>query len=227
MLENDDDLGKLEVFRARLRHSLPARFLLRFHLTLIVTASIFLGWLVDVVLLHKGVRSMIARYPIVILVSYGVFIAGIGAWLRYSGIADCVNRYKARYLIGDNVRQASRGARVVPDPSGIFDPTGGFWGEGCLLAVLAIVVFLAFGGYTIMTAPAFFADVVIELLLAAGLLHGVKRAREAGWVSGVVANTWGSPVVAFLLAFIAWMLARAYHPQPATLGELWFRLHRH
>ena len=224
MLENDDDLGRLEVFRARLRHSLPARFLLRHHLTLVVGASILSGWGVDAFLLHHGMRRMILRYPLAICASYGVFMLGIAAWLRYSGIAEYVTRRKAEELVGEHVPSKPR--EDFPLSWDWFNvPTVD--AEGCLIALLVGIALIAFGGYTIFAAPTFFADVVVEVLLAAGLLRGVRRSRESGWMSGVWANTWGSVVVALVFAAIAAMIAHGMDPPPATLGELWVRLHKH
>ncbi|HZZ91137.1 MAG TPA: hypothetical protein VFE23_01155 [Usitatibacter sp.] len=222
--QTDEDLGRLEVFRARLRHSLPARFVLRFHVTLIVLAAIAAGWTGDVLLLHAGLRSMLLRYPLVIAVSYGAFLAGVAAWLRHSGIGEYVDRRKAEQLVGDHVPSAPRDASIHWDG---WDPAGAIPadGEGCLLALLFGLVVLAFGGYTVMTAPTFFADIVVELLLAAGMLRGIRRSRESRWMSSVWSNTWGSVVVALILAFIAGMLGRAAHPPATTLLELWVRLH--
>src|SRR4051812_40596024 len=145
MPEREDDDWRLEVFRARLRHSLPARFFLRFHVSLIVLATLLSGWLADVVMLRAGLRSMLLRYPLVIAASYGALLAGVGAWLRYSGIAEYVSRRKAQDLVGDGVP----GAPAPPgvgwlDPSGYFNLTGDV--EGCLLGTLAIVAIVAFGG---------------------------------------------------------------------------------
>jgi hypothetical protein len=229
MLERDDeDLGRKEILRARLRHSLPARFLLRYHLTVIVLAAVAAGWVLDVGLLRAGLRLMIVRYPLAVLASYGVFVLGIGVWLRYSGIAAYVNRRRAGDLIGDHVPAVPRVPAVeatrsdwVEAPLNLPDP------EGCLWFAILGLAFLALGGYTIATAPTFFADIVLEVLLAAGLVRGVRRLRESGWVSSVIAGTWGSPALAMALAFVAGLLALGMHPHPATLGELWWRLHPH
>jgi hypothetical protein len=62
-----------------------ARFYLRFHISLILLWSFSAGLLVTKAMLWAGVHSMLWRYPLSLLVSYGAFFVGVRIWLAYVG----------------------------------------------------------------------------------------------------------------------------------------------
>jgi hypothetical protein len=220
--DDDGERWRLEIFRDRLRHSLAARFLLRFHVSLFLAGSVATGWIVDRLLLGAGWQAMLWRYPLAIAAAYLAFLGGVAAWLRYSGIREYLDRRNAAALVGDDVargrptdwRTQGRSWDAVDIPWLATDF------EGCLLSLLLLAAFFAFGRYLIFAAPSLFADVVLELLLAAGLLRGVRRIESSGWIAGVWANTW--PTLAFALAaslFVGW-LGKSTQPPSSTLPEL-------
>jgi hypothetical protein len=69
--------------RADFKQSFAQRFVVRFHMTLILAALGASGVLVSKVLLELGVRSMLERYLIAVLVSYALFFLFIRLWLIY------------------------------------------------------------------------------------------------------------------------------------------------
>lgn len=217
----DNERWRLEIFRDRLRHSLAARFVLRFHVSLILAASIATGWAVDRALLAVGSHSMLSRYPLAILGAYLAFLGGVAAWLRYSGIRQYVSSRRARELVGDEV---PRGGPLAARPASRVDiaDLAGFPGDidGCLIALGLAAIFFALGGYLVVVAPSFFADVVLELLLAAGLLRGIRRVESSGWIAGVWGNTWPTLAFVLALALLAGWLARSIDPPARTLPEL-------
>ena len=223
MAEPVERYWRLEAYRNKLRHSLAARFLLRFHVALILAVTILAGWLADRLLLEvMHVETILLRYPLSIFAAYFVFYAGIAAWLRYSGIGQYLDARGASELAGEEVpvppmrmgssADASDWAGLANLP---MDP------EGCLWIVGVAVVFFGLGGYLLFTAPSMFADVVLEVLLAAGLLRGVRRAEKHGWMKGVWANTWGSLAFALVVAFFIGLFAQAQVPPATTLHQLW------
>ena len=223
----DDERWRIEVYRDKLKRSLSARFFLRFHVSLILFATLLAGFIVDVALLHAGLKSMLVRYPLAILAAYATFVCGIRLWLDYSGIAEYLDRNKAEKLVGDGV--------PIGEP---IKPGGGGWieglnfapvdGDGCL-AVIAIVVvgaaiFFALGGYAFMAADSIFADVVLEILLAAGLLRGVRRMERGGWLPGLWSSTWPSLAFTLCVALSLGLYAR-HVPEATTLPDLIAHFH--
>lgn len=224
-MADNDEHWRIAVYRDKLRRSLAARFYLRFHVSLILFASILAGWAFDVALLHAGMTSMVKRLPLAVLAAYGVFAFGIWLWLRYSGIGEYVKRTKAEALVeGADPPRARKEGSGYDDLLWIsMDP------EGCLivlgLLIAGGVLFLAFGGYAFMAADAIFADIVIEMLLAAGLLRGVRRMQRSGWFASLWKNTWPSLAFSLIVALAVGGFARHVSPKVTTLAELWQAWH--
>ena len=224
----DDERWKIEVYKDKLRYSLSARFFLRFHVSLILAFTVFFGWVVDLALLKFGLRIMMIRYPLAVLAAYGAFLFGVYLWIEYSGIRDYIARKKQHELVGDDVPRKSR--ERWPEPNGadfaVGDP---FWGfaapEGCLIVMGVVVAFGAayvlLGGYLITGAASFFAEIVLELLLAAGLLGGIRRFETGGWANSVVSYTFVSLIASLFIAFAFGLAAYQMSPTSSTFAEAW------
>lgn len=234
MTPDGDHKWKIEIFRDRLRHSLSARYLLRFHVGLILLFSVLVGWGVDVLLLKMGSTRMAWRYSAAILFAYGAFYLGVYAWIELSGIRDYVERKRADLLVGEDVPQRPAAGEQSKEWSWLdgADPTMGCYvdAEGCGIVIIFFValaaLFYFFGGYVIANALTFFADIVLELLLAAGLLRGINRYEASGWMVSVWRHTRWSLAFALFAAIVLGWLAQAYYPQARTLPEvvkLWHR----
>jgi hypothetical protein len=220
----DDERWRIEVYRDKLKRSLSARFFLRFHISLILSATLLAGFIVDVALLQVGLKSMLVRYPLAILAAYATFACGIKLWLDYSGIAEYLDRNKAESLVGDSVPigepiRASGGGGGWTNVLN-FSPVDA---DGCLgvigIVVVAAVIFFALGGYAFMAADSIFADVVLEVLLAAGLLRGVRRMQRGGWLPGLWSCTWPSLAFTLCVALLLGLYAR-HVPEATTLADL-------
>lgn len=223
---DDDTRWKIEVFREKLRHSLSARFFPRFHVSLILLFAIAMGWVTDLLLLAAGLDKMAARYVLAIVGAYLTFLFGVYLWIEYSGIREYINVRKRNELIGEDVprdrEKISRGDAVDAALSADFLMVGP---EGCLivLAVLAtgFGVFYFLGGYIFAYATTFFAEIVLELLLAAGLLHGLKRVESSGWLLSVWRSTWPSLLFSILVALLVAGYVQSKAPKAKTLPEAW------
>ncbi|HXF39927.1 MAG TPA: hypothetical protein VN687_09460 [Blastocatellia bacterium] len=75
-------LGTLDP-RAEFKQSLVRRFVVRFHMALMLMALGASGLLISKVLLEAGVRSMLERYLIAVVLSYALFFLFIKLWLMY------------------------------------------------------------------------------------------------------------------------------------------------
>ena len=69
--------------RAEFKQSLARRFVVRSHMTLMLVALGASGVLISKVLLEIGVRSMLERYLIAVVLSYALFFIFIRLWLMY------------------------------------------------------------------------------------------------------------------------------------------------
>ncbi len=62
------------------------RFYSRWHMALIVLASLSAGLVSSKLLLHFSDLKLLVRYPVSVMVSYIIFLIGLSLWLRYAGI---------------------------------------------------------------------------------------------------------------------------------------------
>lgn len=69
--------------RAEFKQSLARRFVVRSHMTLMLAAVGASGVLISKLLLEMGLRSMLERYLIAVVLSYGLFFLFIRLWLDY------------------------------------------------------------------------------------------------------------------------------------------------
>lgn len=81
--------------------SLLARFYLRFHITLLLLWSFSAGLLATKAMLWAGVHSMLWRYPVTLLVSYGAFFLGVRIWLAYVGVEPFGTGGRSGSLVGN------------------------------------------------------------------------------------------------------------------------------
>lgn len=72
--------------RKRLAGWLEKRFLVRFHVLLILAFSFAVGLLTTRALLHVGLETMHWRWPLALLAAYGAFLLGLRVWLSYVGL---------------------------------------------------------------------------------------------------------------------------------------------
>jgi hypothetical protein len=229
---HDDPQWKMAIFRDRLRHSLPARFVLRFHVGLILAFSIFAGWLFDVLLLKIGLYSMAWRYSLSILAAYGAFLIGVYIWIEYSGIREYIRIRRATELVGDDVPRKPAEAIAEKDSpwTWLADPAGCLLGDGCLVIIgiflAAALAFYFFGGFVLANATGFFVEIVLELLLAAGLLKGMHRYESSGWVMTVWRQTRWSLAFTLFVAIMCGGLAQREWPEARTFMDVVAHWHR-
>jgi hypothetical protein len=69
--------------RSKLKGQLLERFFVRFHMTLILSGVFASGIVTSKLLLELGVRSMLSRYLIAVVVSYALFFMFVRIWLWY------------------------------------------------------------------------------------------------------------------------------------------------
>ncbi len=63
--------------------SLKERFFLRFHMSLIISATVLIGLLSSKFLLFLQVDNIVIRYPLVVICSYLMFFLFVKVWLAY------------------------------------------------------------------------------------------------------------------------------------------------
>jgi hypothetical protein len=99
----DGTIATKQSFTKRLRE----RFFLRFHMSLILIATVLSGLLASKLLLLVPINNMVIRYPLAVLCSYLAFFLLIKIWLWYISITK---PFKSSDTVGDLLSN-------IPDPS--------------------------------------------------------------------------------------------------------------
>ncbi len=219
---DDDGKWRLAAFKGKLRHSLAKRFVLRFHVSLILLFTIISGWGIDKVLYASGMETMLVRYLFAVFFAYAAFLLAVYVWIEFSGIREYLNQQKADELIGEkvpteaesNFRDHTETVRDLTDLSVFID------GEGCLIVLGLAALFLALGGLMLLNPASFFSEIVVELLLAAGLLRGLNRLQSTGWMISAINATWWTFIFALTATVGICLIGQKMTPGAKTMHEV-------
>lgn len=225
-------------FRSRARAALEGYFQKRSYprlvlgLILLVTGAVGLG--VSYELLHAGVLRMWIRYPIAVLVAYGVMLALVRLWIEVEqrrfnpddpAVREAIQRADARDLAASSepVKSGSHDWKglehVVPDGCG--DLSGCADVEGCipLLLVgvgLGLVVVL---GITLAGAPVLVAEIFLDAFLVGALYRKLRVAAKENWLSTAVRKTWKSALITTLLLGLGGAGLQYLAPGAHSIGQ--------
>jgi hypothetical protein len=205
----------------------------RFHVALILTAVVVVGVLANAIMLRLGLRSLSTRYALDVLVGYASFFFGVKLWLRYAETA------LPPRLKHDVVRVED--GEMAPEHSGLAATTKTKWwehlhldvpdvsdGEGCLLAVLvmlafvALLVLLGVGVYLLAEAPALLGEAFVQAALAGALRRGAKRMGAPHWSGTVLRSTWIPAALVLVFALLLGYVLQHLCPTAARLVDALF-----
>lgn len=115
--------------KQRILRELTRRFLLRFHIALILIWTFCAGLLATKLLLWAGSDSMLVRYPLAVVVSYLAFLLGVRLWLEYVDLGRHLRRDEGDYwdVPTDFPTGIGRSSGRGVEP---FQPGGGNFGGG-------------------------------------------------------------------------------------------------
>ena len=221
------------------------RFFLRFHMSLILSATTATGLLSSKALLSLGLDNLVIRYTLSVLIAYLCFFLFIKIWLWY--ITDSGSSQNSNLLDAvdetPNFNLSGGTGNVVSSPSGNGGTFGGGGasgtygdsssssldgvdidvGDGVMpLMILGVILAVVFGAgvYLVYDAPAILAEAAFEFLLAAGLVKPLKRLDDPDWMGTVLRTTWiPFAVVLAVTTSCAWLIHRHY-PDAIQLIDL-------
>lgn len=221
-----------EVVRAR-RH-LQQRGWPRLQMALIVALTGAAGFLASYLLRLAGIDAMLLRYPMAVLLAYGVFLLLMWVWIRWrwdnvlDGLSPDVGGSGA----------SPRGSAMESPWSGAGGRSGGggasaSWNESVpagggdagelpltglaedeaglpLLAILGLVALVATvllaSVWVVWSAPVLMAELLVDAAIAGGLYRRMQGMQQQGWWRVCVSHTiW--PLLGLLLFFamLGWL----------------------
>ncbi len=219
----------------------------RIQMSLIVGLTGAAGLLFSFVMLELGVTSMALRYPLVLLMAYGVFLVLLWLWLRTkaedyvdipdlsglvpNGSGDCAPAFEGGggNFGGGGASGSFDGpasfAPVESDASPLSEAASAVGDGADELAIPLLVVAFALGLalaslYVVYAAPILFAELLVDGALSWALYRRIKAADSPHWLESAVRRT----ALPFLLTgvFVAATGAAmaAYAPGAQSIGQV-------
>jgi hypothetical protein len=211
------------------------------------------GFLTSFCLLHLGVSRMWLRYPIAILVAYGVFfvLLSLWLWLQRHGLGDMdlsaldfttPNNSSPEEILhfgGGDAGGGGAGGSWAQSVSPSTTPSSGSggsisadigfdldFGEGCLLVIagLAIVGGLVASLYVIYIAPALLAEILVDGALLAGLYRRVKHIEPGNWFQTALRRTFVPALLSAVFFTVAGVALQKAVPTAQSIGDVWHHL---
>ena len=188
----------------------------------IVVATGLIGFVVSAGLLHAGVSSMARRYSIATLAAYGAFLLLVRLW------AERRRRQLGSWMPPSAALRARPPRPAPPRPVGdssesrvnpwVVEVLVGLIDELAVLAVICSwVVAVAF---VVWTAPVLLAEVLLDLLLVAGLYRSLRSLEPQSWLRTAVRHTWMSAVVVVVLLAVFGFVVQTALPQVDSIGDV-------
>ena len=231
----------------RLKRRLEQDSFPRIQMSLIVGLTGTVGLLFSFVMLELGITSMTLRYPLALLMAYGVFLLLLWLWLRTkaedyvdipdfsgsgsSGSGDCMPAFEGGggHFGGGGASGSFDGpasfAPVESDASPLSDAASTVGDGADELAIPLIVIAFALGLalaslYVVYVAPMLFAELLVDGALSYALYRRIKAADSPHWLESAVRRT----ALPFLLTgvFVSATGAAmtAYAPGAHSIGQV-------
>jgi hypothetical protein len=230
---------RIEIIKRQLlKESMP-----KFQMSLILLLTGLAGFLASFSLLHLNVTRMWIRYPIAILIAYGVFLLLLRLWLwlhgrdmdldldidldlpaEESGSGE-VSHFNSGADIGDN--------HVVESAaSSVNSSSGSFWssidfdldlddGWIVILALILIIGLLILSLYIIYMAPLLLAEILVDGVLLVGLYKKVKHIDQRHWMRTALRRTIVPALLIALLFSVAGFAMQRVVPEAHSIGGVW------
>ena len=218
----------------------------RIQMSLIVGLTGAAGLLFSFVLLQLGVTSMALRYPLALLLAYGVFLVLLWLWLRTKaedyadmpdfsgsgsgGPGDCGPAFDGGggHFGGGGASGSFDGpasfAPVESDASPLADAAGAVGDGADELAIPLLVVAFALGLslaslYVVYAAPMLFAELLVDGALSYALYRRIKAADSPHWLESAVRRTALPFVLTGVFVAATGAAMAAYAPGVQSIGQ--------
>ena len=209
-------------------------------MSLILLLTGLAGFLASFSLLHLDVARMWIRYPIAILIAYGVFLLLLRLWLWMYGRDMDVELDWVEDL---ELPSGESGSSEVPCVNVGDSHAGGDWGESfassadsssgigfdldleegwfLVIALIALIGALIASLYIIYIAPVLLAEILIDGVLLVGLYKRVKHIDQRHWLRAAVRRTVIPALLVAMFFSAAGHLMQMVVPEAHSIGDFW------
>ena len=188
-----------------------------------------------------GVTGMALRYPLALLMAYGVFLLLLWLWLRTkaedyldipdfsgsgsSGSGDCTPAFEGSGgHFGGGGASGSFDMPTGADSSPLSDAVGAV-GDADELAIPLLVIVFAVGlalasFYVVYVAPMLFAELLVDSALSYALYRRIKATDSPHWVESAVRRTALPFVLTAVFVSATGAAMAAYAPGAHSIGQV-------
>jgi hypothetical protein len=220
-----DRLKATRLVQRRLEAGYPR---LQMFLLVLLTGSA--GFLASYLMLHMGFGSMGPRYLAAMVFAYLAFLVLLGLWLHLQGreLAD----HSDGVELGLEMLDATASSSSL---GGTFDSIGGIGDLGAigdadegavlvigLFIVLLLVAVLLSSVFVIYSAPALFAEIVVDTMLSASLYRRLQGLEPDHWLQTAVRRTILPFVLTTIVVTMSGIAMSKLAPGAHTMGEALF-----
>ncbi len=215
-------------------------------LSLILLATGGAGFAASFTMLRCGVDSMAFRYPLAVLLAWGVFLLLVRAWAAQEAAHFREDEHLGDFeFTPENFKKPVRENGPLAERKQKRDRDRG-WGwldwldlgdlfsgelEGFLFGIAAIVVLAAFVGAIatlaglIGEAEVLIAELFLDAVLLSAFSKRLSRLKPQWWVAGVLRQTiWPVLLTACTLMF-AGVFLKGIVPEAKSIGGVWRHYH--
>jgi hypothetical protein len=200
----------------------------------ILMLTAFTGFFSSRAMLKWGLDAMWLRYPLAVLVAWGVFLLLVRVWAERERDSIDWNDESTRHGDLPAPRTPKLESRTAKSESNSkirwFD-----WidipdvadAEGCLLGLAFLVGLIAFGwtmgmlAGLIAEADSLLAEVLLDAVLIAAFYHRLRRLQPRWWLAGAVRQTRGPVIGAIIFLMIFGLTAHHFVPAAKSIGGVW------
>lgn len=239
--------SKKETRRRLINWQLHQLTLPRFQMSIIILLTGLIGFFSSFLLLHSGITQMWIRYPLSILLAYGVFLLLLRLWLAFQRTQNTLNidtklDIPFDFSISPNSDFNFGGGG---DFSG--GGAGGSWGNSVSSSSsggdsflngisfdldleeigLLILAFIALIGgmfatiYVIYIAPFLLAEILVDGLLLRSLQKRFKNIERKHWLQTAMKQTLLSAILCAFFFGVAGGVFQKVFPEAKSMGEVW------
>lgn len=219
----------------------------RAQMLLIVSLTAGAGLLSSLLLLSGGMTAMGPRYALAVAIAYLVFLGLLWLWLR-SDSSDCQidipSPPSSRSQSGESASCASGSDPPAATPRASFDSTSsasdglgsslgdvglgdalGAADEAAIPLILLLVLLVLLAGVFVVigsvvwSAPALFAELLFDGVLAAGLYRRLRRGDAQHWLQTALRHTFFPFLLTLVIVAGAGFAIQYSYPEAVTLSQ--------
>ncbi len=199
-------------------------------MTIIMTAVVTSGIFTSKLLLWVGVEQILIRYPLVIILTYLCFLILVWLWVNlFKQVTIDQPSPPVQAHLDQTVNSKSSSQS---DYLGTFNniqfgdlsfgdiDIGDSDGAAVFFFIFVLIAIIAVSIYAIWQAPILLEEVMLQTVLASGLIRKTTRSDSIGMLKGLVRSTIIPFIVVFSVVMIFTMVAYAHCSTSSTLSEI-------